>query len=94
VTEAAAAVEAGQFGLSSLDGVAARPDALGQLARVFDNMAREVYAREQSLKKQVQELRIQIDGAKKARDVAEITKTQCFVDLSAKAQRLRQRRGK
>ena len=36
-------------------------------------MAREVHAREQSLKQQVQELRIQIDEVKKAREVAEIT---------------------
>lgn len=93
VTAAAAAVEAGQFTLDSLDSVAARPDALGQLGRVFQNMAREVYAREQSLKQQVQELRIQIDEAKKAREVAEITETDYFRDLCAKAQRLRQRRG-
>ena len=56
VTTAAAAVEAGQFALDSLDSVAARPDALGQLGRVFQNMARQVYVREQSLKQQVQEL--------------------------------------
>ncbi|HUW09041.1 MAG TPA: response regulator, partial [Anaerolineae bacterium] len=49
VTAAAAAVEAGEFRLDSLDSVAARPDALGQLGRVFQRMAREVYAREQSL---------------------------------------------
>jgi len=93
VTAAAAAVEAGQFTPGSLDGVAARPDALGQLGRVFQRMAREVYAREQLLKQQVQELRIQIDEAKKAREVAEITETEYFRDLRAKAQRLRQRRG-
>ena len=93
VTTAAAAVEAGQFALDSLDSVAARPDALGQLGRVFQNMARQVHVREQSLKQQVQELRIQIDEAKKAREVAEITETEYFRDLCAKAQRLRQRRG-
>jgi two-component system cell cycle response regulator len=93
VTEAAAAVEAGEFTLDSLDSVAARPDALGQLGRVFQNMARQVHVREQSLKQQVQELRIQIDEAKKAREVAEITETEYFRDLCAKAQRLRQRRG-
>jgi CheY-like chemotaxis protein len=95
LTAAAAAVEAGQFALDSLDGVAARPDALGQLGRVFQNMAREVYAREQALKQQVQELelRIQIDEGKKAREVAEITDTEYFRDLCAKAQKLRRRRG-
>src|SRR5512136_1502777 len=35
LTAAAAAVEAGQFTANSLDGVAARSDAIGQLGRVF-----------------------------------------------------------
>jgi two-component system cell cycle response regulator len=89
VTAAAAAVEAGQFALASLDEVAARPDALGQLGRVFQGMAREVYAREQSLKQQVQELRIQIDEAKKALEVAEITESDYFRSLKERVQRLR-----
>jgi len=72
-----------------LDEVAARPDALGQLGRVFQRMAREVYAREQSLKQQVQELRIQIDEAKKAREVAEITESDYFRQLKERARRLR-----
>jgi len=91
VTRAAAAVEAGDFELESLDPVAQRHDSLGQLARVFQKMARQVYAREQSLRRQVQELRVEIDEVKKARQVAEITETDYFRDLCAKAQRLRQR---
>ncbi len=91
VTSAAAAVEAGAFEISSLDCVAGREDALGKLARVFQNMARQVYAREQSLRQQVQELRIEIDEVKKTRQVAEITETEYFRELAAKAQRLRQR---
>jgi CheY-like chemotaxis protein len=89
MTAAAAAVEAGQFTPASLDEVAARPDALGQLGRVFQRMAREVYAREQSLKQQVQELRIQIDEGKKAREVAEITESDYFRSLKRRAQHLR-----
>ncbi|MDH4207901.1 MAG: response regulator, partial [Anaerolineae bacterium] len=50
VTAAAAAVEAGEFEPESLADVAQRTDGLGQLARVFQSMAREVYAREQRLK--------------------------------------------
>jgi two-component system cell cycle response regulator len=92
VIKAAGAVEAGTFDCDSLNPVAARDDALGQLARVFQNMARQVYAREQSLRQQLQELRIEIDEVKKARQVAEITETEYFRDLCAKAQRLRQRR--
>jgi len=89
LTTAAAAVEAGEFSSDTLDIVAARPDALGQLGRVFQRMAREIYAREQSLKQQVQELRIQIDEAKKAREVAEITESDYFRDLKERAQHLR-----
>jgi DNA-binding response OmpR family regulator len=89
VTAAAAAVEAGRFEPDSLDLVAVRPDALGQLGRVFQRMAREVYAREQSLKQQVQELRIQIDEAKKTSEVAEITESEYFRSLKERAQHLR-----
>jgi two-component system cell cycle response regulator len=89
VTAAAAAVEAGEFALASLDEVAARPDALGQLGRVFQRMAAEVYAREQSLRQQVQALRIQIDEAKKAREVAEITESDYFRNLKQRARHLR-----
>jgi DNA-binding NtrC family response regulator len=53
VTTAAAAVETGAFELESLTDVAKRTDELGQLARVFQNMAREVYAREERLKREV-----------------------------------------
>lgn len=55
LTDAAAAVEAETFDPNSLTEVAARPDALGQLAQVFQRMAGEVYARQQHLKQQVQE---------------------------------------
>jgi two-component system cell cycle response regulator len=93
VTRAAAAVEAGAFELDSLTPVAMRGDSLGQLARVFQNMARQVCAREQSLRQKVQELQIEIDETKQDRQVAEITETEYFRDLCAKAQRLRHRSG-
>jgi hypothetical protein len=55
-------------------------------------MARQVYEREERLKQQVQELRIEIDEVKKARQVAEITETDYFRELSNKAQKFRERR--
>ena len=87
--DAAAAVEAEEFEPESLDGVASRHDALGHLARVFQRMAREVFERERRLKAQVQQLRIEIDETKAARQVAEITDTEYFRELQAKASRLR-----
>jgi nitrate/nitrite-specific signal transduction histidine kinase len=91
VTDAAAAIEGRTFEVESLDEVAMRTDELGQLGRVFQRMAREVYAREQRLKQQVQELRIVIDEAKKTHQVTEITETDYFRQLQEKAQRLRNR---
>ncbi|MEW5956855.1 MAG: response regulator [Chloroflexota bacterium] len=90
LTEAAAAVEAETFDPDSLAEVSARLDALGQLARVFQRMAREVYTREQRLKQQVQELRIEIDRAKQARQVTEITGTDYFQNLRSRANNLRE----
>lgn len=89
VTAAAAAVEEGHFAVASLDGVAARSDELGQLGRVFQRMAKEVYTREQLLKQQLLELRIQIDEAKRERDVADITETEYFQQLREKASKMR-----
>jgi DNA-binding NtrC family response regulator len=53
VTNAAAAVETGAFDTESLTEVSNRTDGLGQLARVFQSMARKVYAREERLKREV-----------------------------------------
>ena len=91
VVAAAEAVEAETFDPESLDGVAARGDALGQLARVFQRMAREVHTRQERLKQQVRELRIEIDGARKAREVEEITDTEFFRALQERAGRLKNR---
>ncbi len=91
VTAAAAAIRANTFESESLDEVARRSDELGQLAQVFQEMARQVYAREQQLKRQVQQLRIEIDQARKASEVAEITESDYFQQLLAKAQELRNR---
>ena len=91
VTAAAAAVEAGEFDPLAMEEVAGRGDELGQLARVFRRMAREVHAREQRLKQEVRQLRIEIDERRTARQVAEITETDYFQDLQKKVDTLRLR---
>ena len=93
VTAAAATVENGAFEAESLTDVAGRSDELGRLARVFQRMALEIQAREKQLRKQIQELRIEIDEVKKARQVAEITETSYFSQLQEKARQFRQRGG-
>lgn len=72
--------------------VATRNDELGQLAKVFQHMVQEVIAREQSLRKTIQDLRIEIDHSRRAREVAEITDNTDFLELKKKAQEFRRRR--
>ncbi len=91
VTAAAAAIKANTFQPESLDEVARRSDELGQLALVFQEMARQVYAREQQLQRQVQQLRIEIDQARNASEVAEITESVFFQQLLGRADELRNR---
>ncbi|MCB0036301.1 MAG: response regulator, partial [Anaerolineales bacterium] len=90
ITQAAAAFEAGEFVPEILDEVAQRTDELGRLARVFQNMAYEVRAREERLKQEVQQLRIEIDRNKEATKVAEIVETEYFQQLQQRATKLRQ----
>jgi CHASE3 domain sensor protein len=54
--------------------------------------ALEAYIREQSLKQQIQQLRIEIDEAKRQKQVSEIVDSDFFQDLQAKAQSIRSRR--
>jgi len=92
VTAAALAVESGQFTAESLDEVVRRPDALGNLARLFRRMAIEVAARQRRLEDQVQQLTIAIDESKKAAQVDEITESDYFRDLQARARHFSARR--
>jgi CRP-like cAMP-binding protein len=61
ITSAAHDLEVGNFRAETLDQVTQRTDSLGHLARKFQQMAREVQAREAALKQQVRQLRIEID---------------------------------
>ena len=92
ISDAAEAIEAGTFTVTTLDETAKRGDELGKLARIFEKMAKEVYTREQDLKRQLQALKIEIDESRKTREVKEIVETDFFKDLKVKAQNLRERR--
>jgi CheY-like chemotaxis protein len=89
VTEAAETLEADAFDAAALDSVVERSDALGVLARAFVHMAGEVRAREDALRRQVRELAIEIDEARQARRVAEITDSDYFRSLRGQAAELR-----
>ena len=89
VIAAAVAVEVGAYDSATLDVVVGRDDALGQLARVFQRMANEVRVREERLRQQVQELRIEIDEGRQAQKVAEITESDFYQRLRTQAADLR-----
>jgi hypothetical protein len=76
--------------LALVERIAYRQDELGRTALVFQKMAKEVYAREQKLKQEVQRLNIQIDEQKRAQQVSQITETDYFQDLQRKVKQLRE----
>jgi hypothetical protein len=67
------------------------PDEISTLAYVFDMMIGKVHAREEHLKRQVRELRIEVDQTKKERHVKEIVESDYFKDLQATARAMRRR---
>lgn len=89
VVDAAIAMEAERFDPAMLDPVSRRADALGQMARVFTRMARNVQQREDRLKEQVRELSIEIDHTRSARRAAEVTETEYFQNLERRVDELR-----
>jgi sensor histidine kinase YesM len=89
LTEAAGSVEKGEYDLAGLDNVSKRQDEFGYLSRVIQKMAEEVHGREQRLRKQVQELRIEIDKVSQAKEVAEIVETDYFKELRKKVKEFR-----
>ncbi len=68
-------------------------DEIARLADIFTVMAAKVYQREQTLRKQVERLKIEIDEAKKLKQVSEIADTDFFRELRTKAQEMRKRHG-
>jgi methyl-accepting chemotaxis protein len=67
------------------------PDEIAKLASVFEIMVGKVYQREQSLRREVEELRIMIDESKKKEQVQEIVDSEFFVDLKERAREMRNR---
>jgi len=92
ITAAAADVERGLYKPERLDEVAQRTDELGQLARVFQTMVREVHLREQQLRHEMQQLRIEINEVKRQQQVQQVVETDYFHQLQVKAQELRRSR--
>jgi hypothetical protein len=68
-------------------------DEVAQLSQLFGQMAQDVIKREQMLKQQVAQLSIEIDVARKEREVKQITENEYFKSLQSKASELRARHG-
>lgn len=75
----------------NLERLACTQDDIGQLVRVFLQMAEEVRTRHEKLKMQVWELHIEIDETKRANNVEEITENEHFRQLQQKIQKLREK---
>jgi GAF domain-containing protein len=66
-------------------------DAFGEQAAIAIDNAIQVHEREKALKAQIQQLKIEIDEARKARQVSEIVESDYFQKLSEDARRMRER---
>lgn len=90
LTEAAVSIAKGNYQPSDdLKETASRNDEMGQLAGIFEQMRHEVYSREERLKQEVRELKIEIDRSKQSAEVKKITGTDYFKTLRDKASKLR-----
>jgi HAMP domain-containing protein len=87
------AEEAEEFDRQKLTSIVKRNDELGQLGRVFQRMVHEIYAREQKFRQQLHTLRIEVDDAKRTRQVAEIAESETFQKLQEEAKAMRSKRG-
>jgi CHASE3 domain sensor protein len=70
---------------------------LQQLMESFSSLAAaalEAYAREQGLRREIQQLRIEIDEAKQHQQISEIVDTDFFQDLQTRARIMRKNRGR
>ncbi|MGQ0573201.1 MAG: response regulator [Pseudonocardia sp.] len=75
LTDAAREVDSGRYDTTALDAAARPADALGDLARVFADLVRAAAAREAALRHAVEELRVEVDAARQARELERITGT-------------------
>lgn len=91
ISAAARDLARGTFDPATLDTAARRTDEVGDLARTFQAMGIEIAQRERLLREQVQQLTVQIDRAKVAQEVQEITESEYFQKLKSRSQELRRR---
>jgi HAMP domain-containing protein len=90
LTAVARRVEDGDYSSTEeLQGIIARPDELGIMAKVFSCMIQAVKKREQDLQRQLTTLKIEIDRKKQSAELEKITGSDYFKMLKQKAGNLR-----
>lgn len=90
ITNAAHVLENDQpYDPKQLESLTHGKDELGVLAHVFNEMAEKVYKRQEKLKQEVAQLRIEIDQAKREKQVSEIVDSEFFQDLKTKSKAMR-----
>jgi HAMP domain-containing protein len=91
MNDAAKQIASSEFDLNSLTLLAKRSDEIGQLARVFQEMADIVYSREKSLKDRVQQLLSETDKAKKTALLKQMTGNVDFQELLMRSRSCREK---
>ena len=90
LTAATERIAAGEYDLDVQAMVRTRfPDEMYTLAESVSSMAAKVGARERSLTREVQRLKVEIDAVKREEAVKEITESDFFSDLTSKAADMR-----
>lgn len=82
----------GEFEEGAEPDVHYRDKTIATLAAEFARMATRVRKREDALRQEIAQLRIEIDEVKRDRQVTEITDSEFFKDIKARAQDLREKR--
>ncbi|MEB3828865.1 cache domain-containing protein [Phormidium sp. CCY1219] len=94
LSAAAQDIEAEHFKPENLADVTRRNDEVGQLARVFQDMASRIYAREQGMKQQLQQLKSESDKAKKAIMLSQLTESDYLQELLVRSRKARSKADK
>ncbi len=91
LTQFSERVAAGDYTPARIPQVPFIHDEISTLNEVFASMVSKVYEREASLRRQVEELKISVDVARREKEVADIVNTDYFDKLKAQAQEMRAR---
>lgn len=89
---AATQLKEGRLDQIHLEGLGRKNDELGRLAQVFEEAVARVREREDSLRRAIQKLQVEIDREQEAEEVSQITETDYFRSLRRKSLELRARK--